>query len=340
VFAATYPERTAGLVIYSPPSMMVGQSDPDLLAAFRETLRAGWGTTDFAQDIVDGAAPSRASDTAFVAWVRQDHVESGSADEAVVQWEMVTGTNIDGILTSIHCPTLVLWRQGSPNAGPYIAARIPGATTAELPGEDHVMISGDTRPWLAAVESFVEGAMGHGVDVDRVLATVMFTDIVGSTQRAAALGDGRWRELVDHHHVAVRRELTRHRGREIDTAGDGFFAAFDAPARAIRCALAVRDAVSRHGLELRIGIHIGECERVGAGLRGLAVHAGARIAGLAQPGEILVSGTVRDLVAGSGIDFEDAGVHALKGIPEPRQLYRVAPGKPVEGGVHPNGGSS
>jgi class 3 adenylate cyclase len=324
VFAATYPERTAGLVIYSPPPMMVGLSDPDLLAAYRETIRTGWGTTDFARDIVDAAAPSRAGDTAFVEWVRQDHVESGSPNEAVIQWDMVTGTNIDGILTSVHVPTLVLWRQGSPNAGPYIAGRIPGATATELPGEDHVMISGDTRPWLAAVESFVQGVQARDMDADRVLATVLFTDIVGSTERASAMGDRAWRDLVERHHGAVRRELARFRGREVDTAGDGFFAAFDGTARAIRCADSIQAAVAGLGLDLKIGLHAGECERVGSGLRGVAVHVGARIGALAQPGEILVSSTVRDLVAGSGIDFEDAGIHALKGIPGSRQLYRVA----------------
>ena len=160
-------------------------------------------------------------------------------------------------------------------------------------------------------------------DVDRVLATVMFTDVVGSTERASVLGDREWRQLVDDHHAAVRRELARFRGREIDTAGDGFFAAFDGPARAIRCAMAIREALGELGLDVRIGLHAGECERAGGGLRGVAVHVGARVGAAAASGEILVTSTVRDLVAGSGIAFEDAGTRALKGLPESRQLYRV-----------------
>jgi class 3 adenylate cyclase len=186
-----------------------------------------------------------------------------------------------------------------------------------------MFISGDWRAPLAEIERFVERVSALPSETDRVLVTVVFTDIVGSTERAAQLGDRAWRELVDRHHRVVRRELARYRGREIDTAGDGFFAAFDAPARAIRCAIAIRTAVGRLGLELRIGIHAGECERVDGGLRGVAVHAGARIAGVAGPGDILVSRTVRDLVAGSGLQLADAGPYELKGLTEPWQLHRV-----------------
>ena len=323
VFAATYPERTAGLVIYSPPPMLVGQGDVEQLRAFGEWLVEKWGTAD-AIPRIELAAPTRAGDPAFREWIRQDQAASGSGTEAAALWQLAIDTNIDGILSSIHVPTLVLWRAGSPNAGPYVAERIPEATATELPGVDHVMISGDTRPWLAAVEAFVESVEGRDVDADRVLATVMFTDVVGSTDRAAALGDRAWRELVDRHHAAIRREFARFRGREVDAAGDGFFAAFDGSARAIRCAAAIRDAVAGLGLEIRIGLHAGECERVGTGLRGVAVHIGARIGGRAEAGQILVSSTIRDLVAGSGIGFEDAGRHALKGVPEEWQLYRVA----------------
>lgn len=323
VFAATYPERTCGLVLYSPPGIILGQADPTTVRAYADEIRDGWGTTEHARGIVDVSAPSRADDTAFVEWVRQDQVASSTAVEAVAQWKLVSATNIDGVLSSIHVPTLVLWREGSPLGGPYVAERIAGATTVELPGEDHVMISGDWRPWLSAVEGFVEGVQDAETDVDRVLATVMFTDVVGSTERASVLGDREWRQLVDDHHAAVRRELARFRGREIDTAGDGFFAAFDGPARAIRCAMAVREALGELGLDVRIGLHAGECERAGGGLRGVAVHVGARVGAAAASGEILVTSTVRDLVAGSGIAFEDAGTRALKGLPESRQLYRV-----------------
>ena len=323
VFAATYPERTSGLVLYSPPGLILGQADAAVVRAYADEIRDGWGSTAHARGIVDIAAPSRADDTAFVEWVREDQVVSSSAAEAVAQWELVSATNVDGVLSSIHAPTLVLWRKGSPQGGPRMAERIPGARAVELPGEDHVMISGDWRPWLAAVEDFVEGVQDAETDADRVLATVMFTDVVGSTERATALGDRDWRQLVDDHHAAVRRQLARFRGREIDTAGDGFFAAFDGPARAIRCAMAIRKALGALGLDVRVGLHAGECERVGGGLRGVAVHVGARVGAEAESGEILVTSTVRDLVAGSGIAFEDAGTRALKGLPESRQLYRV-----------------
>jgi class 3 adenylate cyclase/alpha-beta hydrolase superfamily lysophospholipase len=323
VFAATYPERTAGLIVYSPPPLLLGQGDIEKLRTFGEALVDTWGTPD-GQPWLELAAPTRAHDAAFRDWVRQDQAASGSGADAAALWRLVIETNIDGILPSIHVPTMVLWRRGSPHAGPYVAERIPGATAIELPGEDHIMISGDTRPWLAAVEAFVESVQGRDLDADRVLATVMFTDIVGSTDKATALGDRGWRELVDHHHAAIRRELARFRGREIDTAGDGFFAAFDGPARAIRCAAAVREAVAGLGLELRVGLHAGECERAGKGLRGLAIHIGARVAAAAAPGEVLVTSTVRDLVAGSGLAFEDAGRQSLKGVPEEWQLYRVA----------------
>lgn len=322
VFAAMYPERTAGLVIYSPPPMLVGQGDMEHLRGFGEWLVEKWGTAD-AIPRIEVAAPTRANDPAFREWIRQDQTSSGSGADAAALWQLAIETNIDGILPSIHVPTLVLWRVGSPNAGPYVAGRIPTATVTELPGEDHMMISGDTRPWLAAVEDFVETVEGRDVDADRVLATVMFTDVVGSTELAGRLGDRAWRALVERHHQAIRSELARYRGREVDTAGDGFFAAFDGPARAIRCAVAIRQALAELDLVVRVGLHAGECERAGTALRGVAVHVGARIGAAAEPGEVLVSSTVRDLVAGAGIGFEDAGSRILKGVPEPWRLYRV-----------------
>ena len=323
VFAATYPERTSGLIAWSPPWTLVGRDDPALTARSAEMIRAGWGTLEHAKAIVRAAAPSRVGDEAFAEWIRQDQVESGSAEEAVAQWQMVTDTNVDDILPGVHVPTLVLWRAGSELASRHFAHRIPGAAAVELPGEDHAFISGDWRPALAEMEAFIERVAGLEVDSDRVLATVLFSDIVGSTQVADSLGDQGWRALLERHHALVRRELARHRGREVDTAGDGFFAAFDGPARAIRCASSIRDAVAGLDLQVRIGLHAGECERAGAALRGVAVHVGARIQSLAASGEILASSTVRDLVAGSGIGFEDAGVHHLKGVPEPWQVYRV-----------------
>jgi class 3 adenylate cyclase len=323
VFAATYPERTAGLVLWSPPFMTVGQDDEVTSRQYLDNIESVWATEAHARRIVQIAAPSRASDEAFVKWIRLDQALSGSAADGRIQWELAASTNVDGILESIPVPTLVLWRAGSPFAGPYIAGRVPGAVGVELPGDDHVFISGDWRPGLTEMERFIERVAGLELESDRVLATVMFTDLVGSTERVVALGDAAWREVVDRHHAIVRRELAAHRGREIDTAGDGFFAEFDAPARAIRCAVTIRSGLTAIGLGVRIGLHVGECERVGDGLRGLAVNVGARIASLAASGQILTSRTVRDLVAGSEIEFVDAGRHQLKGIPEPWHLYSI-----------------
>ena len=323
VFAATYPERTAGLIAWSPPWNIVGRDADALIAGYEDEIRAQWGTIEHARRIVRAVAPSRIDDTEFAEWLRLDQLASGTADDAIAQWRMVAETNVDDILPGVHVPTLVLWRAGSELASRHFAHRIPGATAVELPGEDHAFISGDWRPALAEMEAFIERVAGLEVDSDRVLATVLFSDIVGSTQVADSLGDHGWRALLERHHALVRRELARHRGREVDTAGDGFFAAFDGPARAIRCASSIRDAVGGLDLQVRIGLHAGECERAGAALRGVAVHVGARIQSLAASGEILASSTVRDLVAGSGIGFEDAGVHHLKGVPEPWQVYRV-----------------
>lgn len=323
VFAATHPERTAGLIVWSPPWSLVGRADPAAVDEWDDLMRSGWATTALAREVVRGAAPSRIDDDDFVEWIRRDQETSGTASEALAQWRMVTETNVDDILPSVHVPTRVLWRAGAAMASRHFASRIPSATAVELPGRDHAFISGDWRSALAEMESFIEEVADVEPEHDRVLATVMFTDIVGSTRMADELGDRAWRDLVERHHGAVRRELARHRGREIDTAGDGFFAAFDGPARAIRCAVRIRDALGELGLDVRIGLHAGECERVGTGLRGVAVHVGARISAMASTGEILVSSTVHDLVAGSGLDLTDAGHRELKGIPEAWHLYRV-----------------
>ncbi|HJP70583.1 MAG TPA: adenylate/guanylate cyclase domain-containing protein [Candidatus Limnocylindria bacterium] len=323
VFAATYPERTAGLIAWSPPWGLLGRDDQALVSGYAERVRTQWGTLEHAADIVKAVAPSRIADADFVEWIRRDQLESGTVDDAVAQWNMVSETNVDDILPSVHVPTLVLWRSGSELASRYFADRIPNATAIELPGEDHAFISGDWRAALAEMESFIERVAGLEIETDRVLATVLFSDIVESTRMADALGDRGWHDLLERHHGIVRRELARHRGREVDTAGDGFFAAFDGPARAIRCAERMREGLRDLGLEVRVGLHAGECERAGPALRGVAVHIGARIQSLAAPGEILASSTVRDLVAGSGIGFEDAGMRQLKGVPEPWHLYRV-----------------
>ena len=322
-FAATYPERTAGLVLWSPPPPTLARIDAAALDADRNAIHQGWGALERTRAAVARSAPSRLDDDDFVRWFHEERL-SITADEAAAQWRLLQQTNVEGILSSIHVPTLVMWRAEASNVGREFASRISTATAVELPGRDHMITSGDWRRPLAEIERFIERVADVEPESDRVLATVMFTDIVGSTERAAAIGDREWRALVDAHHAAIRRQIARFRGREVDTAGDGFFAAFDGPARAIRAATEIRDAVAGLGLELRIGLHAGECERAGTGLRGVAVHVGARVSAAAAPGEVLVSSTVRDLVAGAGIVFEDAGLHSLKGVPEEWRLYRVA----------------
>ncbi|HKW91517.1 MAG TPA: adenylate/guanylate cyclase domain-containing protein [Methylomirabilota bacterium] len=239
-------------------------------------------------------------------------------------------TQIDArhVLDAIRVPTLVMHRRDDQVAhveeGRYIAERVPGAKYVELPGVDHIPMAGDIDRLADEIEEFLTGVR-HGAEHNRVLATVLFTDVVKSTERAVTLGDRRWRELLERHHAMVRRELAVFRGREIDTAGDGFLAAFDGPARAIRAARAITDKVKLMGLEVRAGLHTGECEMIGDKLSGIAVHIGARVAGLAGPGEVLVSSTVKDLVAGSGLRFRERGAHELKGVPGPWQLYSVEP---------------
>jgi class 3 adenylate cyclase len=242
---------------------------------------------------------------------------------------IIEATDARHVLPVVRVPTLILHRAGDRVArvdgARYIAERIPDATYVELPGADHFPWVGDSDAILDEVEEFVTGTRRHQ-EPDRVLATVMFTDIVGATERAVALGDRRWRDVLDSHHLIVREQLARFRGREIDTAGDGFLATFDGPARGIRCAGAIVREVRRLGLEVRAGLHTGECDILGDKLSGVAVHTGARVASLAGAGEVLVSSTVRDLVAGSGITFEDRGVQQLKGLPGEWHLYAVASG--------------
>jgi class 3 adenylate cyclase len=232
------------------------------------------------------------------------------------------------VLPAIRVPTLILHRTGdqavSVMESRYMAERIPGAKYVELPGNDHSPSVGDADAILDEIEEFLTGVR-PAPEPDRVLATVLFTDIVGSTQQAAELGDHRWRDLLDSYYGLARRELDRFRGREVKTTGDGVFATFDGPARGIRCACAISDAARPLGIETRAGLHTGECEIMGEDIGGIAVHIGARVAAQAASGEVLVSSTVKDLVAGSGLRFEDRGVHALKGVPEEWRLFAVEP---------------
>jgi class 3 adenylate cyclase len=230
------------------------------------------------------------------------------------------------VLPTVRVPSLILHRTDDRvsrlEQAAYLAERIAGAKLVELPGMDHLPWVGDSDAVVSEIEEFLTGAR-HATEPDRVLATVIFTDIIGSTERAAELGDRRWRELLETFYALARRQLERFRGRELDTAGDGLYASFDGPARAIRCAVAIRDGVRSIGLEVRAGVHTGECEVIGEKLGGIAVHTGARVAGMSRPGEVLVTSTVKDLVAGSGVRFEDRGMQPLKGVPGDWPLYAV-----------------
>ena len=331
LFAATYPEPTRGLVLFAgfpralrAPDYPSGMSEQQG-AVFVETLEREWGRGSFFARL---AAPSLANDPHFREWFARFERLSASPGTAVQMMLLNRQIDVRHVLPAIRVPTLILHRVGDGlmpvDASRYMAERIPGAKYIELPGKDHVPFGcEDTETTLDEVEEFLTGTKAV-LEPDRILATVLFTDIVGSTQRAAELGDRRWRELLERHHGLVRKELTRFRGREVDTAGDGFLATFDGPARAIRCATSVRDRVSDLGLEIRAGLHTGECEQMGERIGGIAVHIGARVVGSAEPSEVLVSSTVKDLVAGSGIEFVDRGRHALKGVPDEWQLYSVA----------------
>jgi class 3 adenylate cyclase len=332
LFAATYPERTAGLVLFDPTAK--GRRTPDYpwaltdeeWSSWLDEVREGWGSTDFLERRLAEWAPSEQHDPEFRTWFLA-HMRRGlSPGSALAFFRMVMESDVSEVLPSVRVPTVVLSSEAERGPGRYFAEQIPGARLVELPPSlrsiyhwvddgAHEVALRETRK-LAAVEP--SAAPG-----DRVLATVLFTDIVGSTERASQLGDRAWRHLLDRHHAVVRRRLTQFRGDEIDTAGDGFFASFDGPGRAIECARTLVADVRGLGLELRVGLHTGECERHEGKLTGIAVPVGARVASAAAPGEVLVSGTVKDLVAGSGLEFEDRGVHELKGVPGEWRLYAV-----------------
>ncbi len=326
MFAATYPERTSSLVLYGTFASMREEPwsvGPEGFDQFLDLLQKRWGEGA----LVLTNAPSRRNDQAFLQWFAR--IERAAASPGSVLSMMRSDYEIDvrHLLPTIRVPTLVLHRAGDElvpvRAGRYLVEHIHGARYAEIPGTDHLVLDLETQDVIAdQIEEFITGERRR-LEPDRVLATVMFTDIVGSTQRAAELGDSRWRELRGNWHAVMRRELAAFRGREVDTAGDGLLATFDGPARAIRCACSVRERVRALGLQVRTGLHTGECELVGDGVVGIAVHIGARVAALAGPDEVLVSSTVKDLVAGSGLHFGDRGTHSLKGVPEAWRLFVV-----------------
>ena len=326
LFAATYPARTVALALYGIFAKRLWSRDypwaprPDAREREIVELERNWGET---MDL-DVLAPSE--DEAFKRRLAAYFRRSASPGAAAALLRMNTQIDVRDVLPSLQVPTLVMHRTGdrdvSVEEGRWIAARIPGARYVELPGDAHLLWAGDTDEVVDELEEFFTGVR-RGPEPDRVLATILFTDVVGSTEQARALGDRRWRDLLERHHEVVRARLDRFRGREVDTAGDGFLATFDGPARGVRCARAITEAVRDLGLETRAGLHTGECELVNGGVRGIAVHTGARVAAAARPGEVLVSSTVRDLVAGSGIEFEERGAHELKGVPGEWRLYAV-----------------
>jgi class 3 adenylate cyclase len=295
---------------------------------FWPLLETKWGTEEFWRTDSSMVSSSMRSDPERVeAWARYARL-SASPGSAVAIERMNVETDIRDVLPTVRVPTLVLHRVGDTSErveqARYIAERIFGAQLVELPGDEHAPFMGGTGLVLDEVRAFVGAIREEEAEFSRVLATVLFTDLVGSTERAVALGDRAWRDLVEPHHATIRRLLARYRGNEVDTAGDGFFATFDGPARGVRCARAIVDAVNSLGLEVRAGVHTGEVETINSKVGGVAVNIGARIAAAAGPGEVLVSSTVKDLTAGSGLVFEDAGEHELKGIPGAWHIFRVA----------------
>ena len=333
LFAATHPERTSTLILYAASSVGIRTVDepwawsPDEWEAYLEGLADGWGTRDYIESVLQRAAPTAYQDAHVRRWF-VDYQRLSASPSAVVAIESICrDVDMRGVLPSIEVPTLVLHRTGdaieSVDAGRSVSARIPGATFIELGGDDHFPWSGDQDILLDEVEAFLTGVR-RGPDPDRVLATVLFTDIVGSTEQAARLGDARWRAVLEDHLALVRGELDRHRGKEVSTAGDGFFATFDGPARAVRCALAVISSSKLRDVEVRVGVHTGECDLIDGQVGGMGVVIGARIGALAEPSEVLVSSTVKELTAGSGLSFEDAGEYELKGVPDSWRLYRVS----------------
>ncbi len=328
LFATTYPERVSALVLYGTYARRVGAADypwgpsPDEHRDYINIVEREWGGPVQLQ----WWAPSVAADERFQRWWGQYLRLGASPAAARAVLEMTHDIDVRAILPAIRVPTLVLHRTGDRRVdvggSRYLAREIPNAKYVELPGDDHLVWVGDSDAVVEEVEDFLTGAR-HPAESNRVLATVMFTDMVESTRRAAQLGDARWRSLITEHDRLVRGEIARFRGREVDRRGDGFIAIFDGPARAIQCALTIVQRAHELGIQIRAGLHTGEIDLIESGIAGIAVHVAARVESLAGPDEVLVSSTVRDLVAGSGLAFSDQGRHELKGVPGTWQVMRV-----------------
>jgi class 3 adenylate cyclase len=333
LLAATYPEQVSAVVTFGAHPTTLRDDDypwgatpeerDQLLAAIRDGATRNAGRSG---ELLAVAAPREATDASVQHWWSVFSHSGASPVELHDGIASLGPVDIRALLGSVHVPVLVLHRTGdrlaAVEASRYMAERIPGARMVELPGADHFPFFGDQDTVVALTQEFLTGAL-PAADPDRMLATVLFTDIVDSTRLAAELGDRRWHRVLDEHHQAVRRHLARFRGREVKTTGDGFLATFDGPARAIRTADAIRSELAEHGLQIRAGLHAGECELLDGDIGGIAVHIAARVLSRAEPGEILCSRTVKDLVGGAGFAFADRGVHHLKGVPDEWQLYAV-----------------
>jgi class 3 adenylate cyclase len=327
--AATYPARTRALVLCNAYARLFAADGysfgfpPELEDQLVARVEDGWGTGAS----VNVLAPSRSADDAFRRWCAKSQRVRAAPNEAGVAFRMWIQRDVRDVLPAIRVPTLVLHRSANPYVrvehGRYLAEHIGGARYVELPGHDHMFIAGDIDDIVDEVEQFLTGTR-RALDTDRVLATMLFTDIVSSTEKLAAAGDRRWMSSLDRHDAIMASELTRYGGQRVKTTGDGILATFDGPARAIRCATAIRDELRNCGLEIRAGLHTGEVQVMEGDLGGIAVHIAARVAALAEGGEVLVSSTVKDLVAGSGMDFADRGTHVLKGVPDEWRLFAVA----------------
>jgi class 3 adenylate cyclase/pimeloyl-ACP methyl ester carboxylesterase len=323
LFAATHPSRTTALVVfegYTDP--MAERTDGPDLEEVLATVAAMWGTGEF----VHAINPDMPwNEEIRAAWARQERLAASPGTVALVM-PLATELDVRALLPTIRVPTLVVQHSDNPlippEWGKSVADHISGANYVELPGRNMYHY---VEPWRASFQEIAQFLTGHQADVadDRVLATVLFTDIVDSTRRAAEIGDSDWHALLDAHDAVIRAQLDRFRGREVNTSGDGFLAMFDGPQRAIRCAMAIRDAVQALGIQVRAGLHTGECEVRGDDIGGIGVHIGARVSALAGPNDVLVSSTLRDLVIGSGLEFEDRGAHELKGVPGEWRLFAV-----------------
>jgi class 3 adenylate cyclase len=329
VFAATYPSRTTSLIGLEGYARTIADKDypfgvdPETFDGMLSGVVDLYGTGEL-QHRLNRDMPW--NEEIRLRWARYER-QVASPIVARKMLRLMAELDVRHVLPSIRTPTLIVHHAGDsafpPEHGRYLAEHIPGARLVVVPGRNLYPIFDDWREIFDEVREFLTGTRGESLDQDRVLATVLFTDIVGSTERAAAIGDRAWKELLQAHHTIVRRELGRFKGREIDTAGDGFLATFDGPARGIRCAEAIRDGLRAIGLEIRAGLHTGEVEIMESNIGGIAVHIGARVSSLAGPSEVLVSRTVTDLVAGSGIEFDDRGAHTLKGVPGEWRLFAV-----------------